>query len=176
MSVFFYFMHCLPGISGDVVAGEDGSLSVTHWISLNSTSLFGLCVGFTCSSTSETDEVVGPSTAGLEASLVGGRSSSTSMSTSKGWHQLSVQKCYQKDSIWPSRSKDLFDICIDRLWVFASMVMLTDWPLDDKPGSPGDLAGDLVTVVAAELPSERWSEVKSDGRFVVSWDRRTLTP
>lgn len=169
-------MHCLPGIFGAVVAGEDGSLSVTHLISLISTSLFGLCVGFTCSSTSGTDGV-GPSTAGLKASLVGGQSSSTSMSASKGWHQLSVQKCSQKYHIWPSRrTKDLFDICIDRLWVFASMVMLTDWPLDDDPGSPGDLAGDLLTVVAAELPSERWSENKSDGRFVVSWDRRTLTP
>lgn len=50
------------------------------------------------------------------------------------------------------------------------MVMLSDWPLEsDESGSPGDPAGELLTVVVvAELPSESCSEMKSDGRFVVS--------
>lgn len=44
-----------------------------------------------------------------------------------------------------------------------------NWPLEnDELGSLGDLAGDLLTVVVAELQSERCSEMKSDGRFVVS--------
>lgn len=49
------------------------------------------------------------------------------------------------------------------------MVMLSGWPLEsDESGSPGDPAGELLTVVVAELPSESCSEMKSDGRFVVS--------
>lgn len=89
---FFVFTDRLPGTSGAVEAGADGSLPVTHWISpISTSSLFGLCVSSTSPATSGPDEV-GPSTAGLEASLVGGQSSSMSMSGSKGWHQLSAHK------------------------------------------------------------------------------------
>lgn len=78
---------------------------------------------------------------------------------------------YQRDHIWPSRkarSKELFDICSDRLRVFVSMVTISDWPLEtDESASTGDSAAELLAVVST-LPSERWSEIKSDGRFVVS--------
>lgn len=74
------------------MAGADGSLPVIHWISIiSASSLLGLFVSSTSPATSRPDEV-GLSTAGLEASLVGGQSSSMSMSASKGWHQLSAHK------------------------------------------------------------------------------------